>query len=109
MESAGAYGCNRYREGCRFMIWKVVADKKLTEKQVKALLTRGRTDWLKGFTSKAGKKFKARLKLAEDFKVAFDFERSAEKNAASRHVPATGAAQERNGAYSKTSHILSSD
>ncbi len=93
MENARAYGCNRFREGCRLTIWKVVADKKLTENQVKALLTRGRTDWLKGFTSKAGKKFEARLKLGEDFKVVFDFERSAKTSVASRHVTATGTAQ----------------
>ena len=94
MEGAKAYGCTRYREGCRFTIWKVVADKKLTEKQVKALLTRGDTDWLRGFTSKAGKTFEARLKLGEDCKVAFDFERSAETWVAPRRATEAGVAQE---------------
>lgn len=73
VENAKAYGCSRYREGCAFTIWKVVAKKKLTEKQVAVLLTRGHTDKLKGFKSKAGKSFAARLKLDEAFKVAFDF------------------------------------
>ena len=93
VESAKAYGCSRYRESCRLTIWKVVADKKLTEKQVTALLTRGHTDWLKGFRSKAGKKFEARLKLGADFKVTFDFERGSEKRAAPRTSTMTEAVQ----------------
>jgi len=84
VESAKAYGCSRYREGCALTIWKVVAKKKLTEKQVAALLTRGHTGKLKGFKSKAGKSFAARLKLDDAFKVAFDFESGPETKAAPR-------------------------
>lgn len=79
VEHTKAYGCSRYREGCKFAIWKVVAGKRLTERQVQALLTRGATDRLKGFTSKAGKTFEARLKLDPDYKVTFDFESRMEK------------------------------
>jgi DNA topoisomerase-3 len=92
VESAKAYGCSRYREGCPFTIWKVVAKKKLTEKQVTALLTRGQTSRLKGFKSKAGKAFAARLKLDDAFNVAFDFESGPENQAASR--PATASKTE---------------
>jgi DNA topoisomerase-3 len=74
MEHAKAFGCSRYREGCRFTIWKVIAKKKLTGNQVAALLSQGHTKKLKGFTSKAGKKFAARLVLGEDCKMSFDFE-----------------------------------
>lgn len=74
MENAKAFGCSRYREGCKFAIWKVVAGKRLTARQVQALLTRGVTERLKGFKSKAGKPFAASLKLDTNFKVAFDFE-----------------------------------
>ena len=73
-ENAKAYGCNRYREGCDFTIWKTVAKKKLTEKQVQLLMANGRTEKMKGFTSKAGKKFEARLKFDDDFKVVFEFD-----------------------------------
>ena len=65
-----------------------------TEEQVSARLTRGYTDWLRGFTSKAGKRFEARLKLGEDFKVAFDFERDAETQVAPRRATEAGVAQE---------------
>ena len=80
-ENVKAYGCSRYREGCKFTIWKVVAGKRLTARQVQALLTRGSTERIKGFKSKAGKPFTARLKLDIEFKVAFDFE-----NRAATHV-----------------------
>ena len=73
-ENAKAYGCSRYREGCKFAIWKVVAGKRLTERQAQMLLTRGATERLKGFKSKAGKPFAARLKLDAEFKVSFDFD-----------------------------------
>lgn len=55
------WGCTRWKEGCHFTIWKEVAGKKLTENQVKTLLAGKTTSPLKGFTSKAGKSFSARL------------------------------------------------
>jgi len=73
VETAKAYGCSRYREGCRLTIWKTVAGLKLTKKQVGQLLREGRTEQIEGFTSKAGKPFAARLKLGEGFTVEFDF------------------------------------
>jgi DNA topoisomerase-3 len=72
VEYPKSYGCSGYREGCRFAIWKQVAGKKISRTQVKALLQKGRTGLIKGFKSKAGKKFDAVLKLS-DGKVEFDF------------------------------------
>jgi DNA topoisomerase-3 len=72
-ETAKAYGCSRYRQGCSFTIWKRVAGLKLTKKQVEQLLREGRTGRIEGFTSKAGKPFAAALRLGEGFKVEFDF------------------------------------
>ena len=74
VENAKAYGCSRYREGCNFTIWKTVARKKLTEKQAQLLMANGRTEKMQGFTSKAGKKFAARLKFDDEFKVVFEFD-----------------------------------
>lgn len=73
VETTKAYGCSRYREGCRLTIWKTVAGLKLVKQQVEQLLREGRTARIEGFTSKAGKPFAARLKLGEGFKVEFDF------------------------------------
>ena len=74
VENAKAYGCSRYREGCSFTIWKTVARKKLTEKQAQLLMANGRTEKMQGFVSKAGKKFAARLKFDDEFKVVFEFD-----------------------------------
>ncbi len=79
IETTKAYGCSRYREGCKFVIWKVMAGKKLSENQVKTLLEQGHTSRLKGFTSKAGKKFEASLVLDAESKVTFDFGNRTEK------------------------------
>jgi DNA topoisomerase-3 len=73
VESKKGYGCAGYKDGCKFVIWKEVAKKKLTIKQVQTLLTDGKTGELKGFTSKAGKKFNAILVLDENGKIKFEF------------------------------------
>ena len=63
------FGCANYSkdnpESCRFSIGKM-AEKSLTESQVKELLTNGRTGTIRGFKSKTGKKFDARVALNRD-------------------------------------------
>ena len=83
IETAKAYGCSRYREGCGLTIWKTVAGLKLAKQQVEQLLREGRTARIEGFTSKAGKPFAARLKLGEGFKVEFDFVEGPQREAVS--------------------------
>ncbi len=73
VEQDRSYGCSGWRNGCKFVIWKRVAGKKISTRTAQALLRKGRSPLLKGFTSKAGKRFDARLKLA-DGAVRFDFE-----------------------------------
>lgn len=57
---------------CGFSFGRVVAGKTLLEKDVVSLLCSGRTMEMKGFRSKAGKEFAARLVLSEG-KVTFEF------------------------------------
>jgi DNA topoisomerase-3 len=73
VEQEKSYGCSGWRGGCKFAIWKTVAGKKLGIRTAQALLRKGKSPVLKGFTSKAGKPFDARLKL-EGGAVRFDFE-----------------------------------
>ena len=73
IEGQRGFGCNRYREGCNFVVWKEMAGKKLTEKQIHTLIAKGKTGVIKGFKSKKGGKFDARLKLGPECKAAFDF------------------------------------
>lgn len=68
-----SHSCSRWKEGCGFTIWKVVAKKKLSESQVKKLMKEKRTDVIKGFKSKAGKPFDAILVMNKDGKVEFEF------------------------------------
>lgn len=72
-EGRKGWGCSRWREGCNFAIWRIVAGKKLTEVQAKLLVAGRTTSELKGFKSKQGKSFSARLKLDEQFRVVFEF------------------------------------
>jgi DNA topoisomerase-3 len=73
IEGRKGYGCDRYREGCTFVVWKEVAGKRLAMAQVHELLEHGRTGLIEGFRSRAGKSFTASLKLDPEMKVVFDF------------------------------------
>lgn len=63
------FGCANYVKddpgSCRFSVGKM-AEKALTEAQVKQLLADGRTETIRGFKSKTGKKFDARVALNRD-------------------------------------------
>ena len=71
-EQPKSYSCSGWKAGCKFAIWKTIAGKKISISMARTLLTKGQTSRLKGFKSKAGKAFDARLKLV-DGKVQFDF------------------------------------
>jgi DNA topoisomerase III len=73
IEGKKGYGCNRYREGCDLVVWKEIAHKTLTEKQRAALIRTGRTGIIKGFKSRSGSRFAARLKFDAEWKVVFEF------------------------------------
>lgn len=75
VEQAKAFRCTGQKGECRFSIWKKIAGKTLGIRAVQALLKQGRTAVIKGFKSKAGKPFEARLKV-EDGEIRFDFENS---------------------------------
>lgn len=68
------WGCSGYKEGCKFGVSAVIAGKKMTDAQVKALIEKGRTGEIKGFKSKAGKSFSAMLVLdKETGRANFEF------------------------------------
>ena len=73
------YGCTNYKQdksGCNFNIGEI-AGVTLEAEQVKALLEEGHTETIRGFKSKAGKKFNAALKVEKTeegkFNITFDF------------------------------------
>ncbi len=76
------YGCANYdkldENSCKFSIGKM-AGKDISESQIKELLTNGKTSTIRGFKSKAGKKFDARIIFSRDASgkvtgLKFDFD-----------------------------------
>ena len=61
-------------ETCGFHVFREVCGILLSEDNIHDLISSGRTPILKGLTSKAGKKFNARLVLGEDYATSFEFE-----------------------------------
>jgi DNA topoisomerase III len=72
VDQAKSYRCSGRQSRCKFAIWKTIAGKRITARTAQALLKQGRSHMLKGFESKSGKRFEARLRL-EGGEVRFDF------------------------------------
>lgn len=72
VKGKNAWGCIRYREGCRVIIPFVFMGKKLTEKQAETLILKGKTNVLKGFKAEDGTEKKGRLIWNDDFRVVLD-------------------------------------
>lgn len=73
VEYPKSYGCTEFKNGCKFGIWKEIANKKITHKNVEDLITKGRTSLIKGFKGKSGNEFEAYLVLDSNLKTAFEF------------------------------------
>lgn len=77
VEGRKGFGCANWRSqdgGCRFVIWKEIAGKRLSPDDVVMLLETGETGVISGFKSRKGKDFSARLKLeGEGYKTVFVF------------------------------------
>ena len=80
-ESVGIYAkiAKCRNEGCDFHIFREVCGTFLSEDNIRDLIFTKRTPILKGLTSKAGKKFNARLVLQEDGTTTFEFEQKKKK------------------------------
>ena len=68
----GSYNCTEYDNGCKQSFPATFLKKRLTAKQIEYLCTKGKTPVIKGFVSKNGKKFNAKLVL-EDGKLKMEF------------------------------------
>ena len=75
-ESVGIYAkvAKCRNKDCNFHVFREVCGTLLSEDNIRDLITTGRTPVLNGLTSKAGKKFNARLVLNEDYTTSFEFE-----------------------------------
>jgi len=57
----------------KFIVYKTVGNRKITEDEVRELVTKGKVGPLDGFKSKMGRPYSATLKLDENFAVKFQF------------------------------------
>lgn len=69
----GEKGASCLDRACSFFIYRIIAQKKLTDKQLMMLVEKKKTGAIKDLKSKAGKSFEAALRLSNDFKVEFVF------------------------------------
>ena len=81
-KNAKGYGCSGFKaEGCTFFVGDI-CKKKLTENQLKKLLTERDSGLIKGFISKNNKRFDAHLILNYQNKIEFKFvEKKSKKKA----------------------------
>jgi len=68
--------CKCVNTECDFIIFKTMAQKKLSQSVIKELLKDGNTTkQINGFKSKKGKTFSAKLEIDNNYKVAFNFDK----------------------------------
>ena len=67
-------------EACALPVFRQVAGKLLSDKEITDLLTEGRTAVLHGFKSKQGKSFDAALAFDEEFRIKFIFDETKNKS-----------------------------
>ena len=63
MSRKNFYGCSAYKSGCKQTFPATFLKKRLSAKHIEDLCAKGKTEVLKGFVSKAGKTFNAKLVL----------------------------------------------
>jgi len=72
-ETFKAYDCKNAE--CKLVVWKTVSSRELEAEEVRTLLDTGSVGPIKGFKSKMGRPFEAKLALSEgtEWKTTFDF------------------------------------
>ena len=61
VEMEKMFGCSEFRNGCKFTVWKKIANKPIDIPLIQDVISQGMTEKLDGFVSKAGKPFQAKL------------------------------------------------
>ncbi len=72
IEGRRGFGCNRWREGCNFVVWKQTHGKRLTQAQLRDLIERGRTRPIRGLDDGQGHRIDARLRLDANWQVVIE-------------------------------------
>ncbi len=72
IETPKAFGCSGWKDGCGFVIWRKMAGRTISKTNARTLLRKGETATIKGFKSKSGNPFQAKLKIV-GAEVKMDF------------------------------------
>lgn len=73
MSGKKAHGCSEHQNGCNFVVPFVMMGKKLTEKQIIDLISKGKTTLIKGFHQANTDQTKnGKLTLTADFNIGFE-------------------------------------
>ncbi len=74
VEMQKSYSCSNWKDqGCKFVIWKEIAKKEITQNYVEQLFKDGKTKVIKGFKNKENKPFDAALAIVNgEVKLNFD-------------------------------------
>lgn len=79
LKGKSAWGCSSYSSGCKTLIAFEFLGKKLTDKQIEALIVKGKTPIIKGFTLE-GNKVNGKILLDDNFQLKLEEERKEELN-----------------------------
>ena len=66
IEGARGFGCNRFKEGCNYVVWKEFYGKKITQSAIDLLIQGKTTRLIKGFVLEDGRVVAGRLSMKED-------------------------------------------
>ena len=66
IEGSRGYGCNRFREGCSYVVWMEFLGKKLSKTAINQLIAGKPTRVMKGFTTKDGRKVSGKIRMRAD-------------------------------------------
>lgn len=71
IKGKSAYGCTRWKEGCKFVLPFKINEKKISENQLRRLIEKGCTTNLKGFVLK-GQKVEGLIRFDDQYKLILE-------------------------------------
>lgn len=71
LKGRNAYGCSKFKDGCKFIIPFEIHEKKLTEKQIERLIQKRKTTVIKGFTLQ-GEKIDGILQITDSYEIELE-------------------------------------
>ncbi|HKY02277.1 MAG TPA: DNA topoisomerase III, partial [Burkholderiales bacterium] len=77
-------------EACDFSLWKIVASRRMENKEIEELIKTRSIGPLQGFRSRLGRPFAAMVKMKDDYTTELDFGQSAQDDATAEPIDFSG-------------------